>query len=88
MLALVLVLAVPGVSAAQPAACPQFSPGGQLPALLNSKLAQRATVLCNDGYAVGGIGCHARGALVGRAFDGGRRLGRPGHAPGRHIPRR
>src|SRR3954469_23883461 len=37
---------------AQPAACPQFFPGGQAPALTNSRLAQRTTLLCNDAYAV------------------------------------
>ena len=31
--------------------CPQFFPGGQAPALLNPKLAQRGTLLCNDAYA-------------------------------------
>ena len=36
---------------AQPSACPQFFPGGQPPALTNPRLAQRTTLLCNDGYA-------------------------------------
>ena len=31
---------------------PQFFPGGQLPALVNPRLAERTTVLCNDAYAV------------------------------------
>ncbi len=51
-LLLVLALsAAPAVVLAQPAACPQFSPGGQLPALTNPRLAQRTTLLCNDAYA-------------------------------------
>ena len=37
---------------AQPAACAQFSPGGQLPVLSNPRLGQRTTLLCNDAYAV------------------------------------
>src|SRR3954453_20347069 len=35
-----------------PTACPQFFAGGQPPALVNSRLAQRTTLLCNDAYAV------------------------------------
>ncbi len=31
-------------------ACPQFFPGGQSPALVNPKLGQRTTLLCNDAY--------------------------------------
>ncbi len=63
MLALVLAFAASGVAAAaQPASCPQFSPGGQLPALLNPKLAQRTTTLCNTGYAVAASGV-THGAL-------------------------
>ncbi len=31
--------------------CPQFFPGGQLPLLINPKLGQRTTLLCNDAYA-------------------------------------
>ena len=40
-----------GSALAQPAACPQFFPGGQQPALVNPRLAQRTTLLCNDAYA-------------------------------------
>ena len=36
---------------AQPAACPQFFPGGQPPEVTNPRLAQRTTLLCNDAYA-------------------------------------
>ncbi len=32
--------------------CPQFFPGGQPPVLINPKLGQRTTLLCNDAYAV------------------------------------
>lgn len=46
------MLACPAVAFAQFASCPQFFPGGQPPALLNPRLAQRATLLCNDAYAV------------------------------------
>ena len=45
-----LVLPLTGPHA-QPAACPQFSPGGQLPVLVNPRLAARTTLLCNDAYA-------------------------------------
>src|SRR5436305_1497975 len=31
---------------------PQFFPGGQPPALMNPRLAQGTTMLCNDAYAV------------------------------------
>ena len=37
---------------AQTSACPQFFPGGQAPALVNPKLGQRTTLLCNAAYAV------------------------------------
>ena len=37
---------------AQPSACSQFFPGGEPPALVNAKLAQRTTLLCNDAYAL------------------------------------
>src|SRR3954447_10118474 len=51
-----LALGLPGAAGvaalAQPAACPHFFPGGQPPALVNSRLAQRTTLLCNDAYAV------------------------------------
>ena len=36
---------------AQPTACPQFFPGGQPPVLADARLAQRTTLLCNEGYA-------------------------------------
>ena len=56
LLTLVATLfAIPCLSVAQPV-CPQFSPGGRLPALLNPKLDQRVTVLCNNGYAVAASG--------------------------------
>ena len=42
---------VPALALAQPVACPQFFPGGQPPALLNPRLAQRTTLLCNDACA-------------------------------------
>ena len=54
--------AVPAFAAAQPAACPQFFARGRQPALLNPRLAQRATVLCNEGYAVAASGL-THGAL-------------------------
>ena len=41
----------PTIALAQAPACRQFAPGGQLPVLLNAKLAPRTTLLCNDGYA-------------------------------------
>ena len=37
---------------AQDAACPEFFPAGQPPALVNPRLAERTTLLCNDAYAV------------------------------------
>jgi endonuclease G len=40
-----------GPARAQPESCPQFFPGGQPPALLNQRLAQRTTLLCNDADA-------------------------------------
>ena len=43
--------AVPALAFAQPATCPQFFPRGQAPALVNARLAQRTTLLCNDDYA-------------------------------------
>jgi endonuclease G, mitochondrial len=39
-------------ASAKSAACPQFFPGGQPPALVNPKLTARTTLLCNDAYAV------------------------------------
>ena len=52
LLFLATLLAVPLTVAAQPAMCPQFFPGGQPPDLVNPKLAQRSTLLCNNAYAV------------------------------------
>ena len=52
LLLLNLLLIATATAAAQPATCPQFFPGGQPPALVNPKLAQRSTLLCNDAYAV------------------------------------
>ncbi len=46
------LLATPAVVSAQAPACPQFFPGGQPPALVNARLGERATLLCNDAYAV------------------------------------
>ena len=46
-----LSLLAPVMAFAEAPACPQFSPG-QLPAVVNAKLAQRTTLLCNDAYAV------------------------------------
>ena len=43
-----LLLAGPALASSP---CPQFFPGGQEPTLLNPKLAQRGTLLCNDAYA-------------------------------------
>ena len=39
------------MSHAQPAACPQVSPGGRLPVLVNPCLLARTTLPCNDAYA-------------------------------------
>ena len=47
-----LILLSPVAAAAQETSCLQFFPAGQPPALVNPKLGQRATLLCNDGYAV------------------------------------
>lgn len=46
------LLAVSGTALAQAPDCPQFFPSGQPPELVNSRLAQRTTLLCNDAYAV------------------------------------
>ena len=46
------LLLAPAVAAAQDGACPQFFPGGTPPAFANPRLAQGATLLCNDGFAV------------------------------------
>ena len=45
------LLAAPLAALAQDAACPEFFPGGQPPALVNPRLAERTTLLCNDAYA-------------------------------------
>lgn len=44
------VVLAPIAALAQAPGCGQFAPGGQLPALLNAKLAPRTTLLCNDGF--------------------------------------
>ena len=46
------LLATSGAASAQAPDCPQFFPGGQQPALVNPRLEQRTTLLCNDAYAV------------------------------------
>ena len=56
------LLAAPALAFAQAPACPQLFAGGQPPALLNPKLEQRTTLLCNDAYAVLASGV-TRGAL-------------------------
>jgi len=56
------LLAVPVLAFAQAPTCSQLFAGGQPPALLNSKLGQRTTLLCNDAYAVLASGA-TRGAL-------------------------
>ena len=53
LLALGLALLVaPAFAFAQAPACPQFFAGGKAPALVNPRLGQRTTLLCNDAYAV------------------------------------
>ena len=52
ILPLALALLAPVAALAQAPACPRFFPGGEAPALVNARLAQRTTVLCNDAYAV------------------------------------
>ena len=56
------LLTVPALATAQAPACPQLFSGGQPPALLNPRLEQRTTLLCNDAYAVLASGV-TRGAL-------------------------
>jgi len=51
ILPLALALLVPVAAFAQAPACPQFFPDGQPPALVNPRLAERTTLLCNDAYA-------------------------------------
>ena len=46
------LLVVSGSAFAQAPDCPQFFPGGQPPALVDARLEQRTTMLCNDAYAV------------------------------------
>ncbi len=63
LLTLGLALLAPSALAlAQAPACPQLFAGGQPPVLLNPKLGQRTTLLCNDAYAVLASGV-TRGAL-------------------------
>ncbi len=62
ILPLALALLVSMAALAQAPACPQFFPGGQPPALVNPRLAQRTTLLCNDAYAALASGV-TRGAL-------------------------
>lgn len=65
-----VLLAVPAVAFAGTAAsCPQLFPGGQPPALVNPRLAQRTTMLCNDAYAVLASDGDLRGLVVRRAPD-------------------
>ena len=45
------VLLGPTTAIAQDANCLRLFPGGQPPSLMNLKLAQRTTLLCNDAYA-------------------------------------
>ena len=59
---LAIIFVIPCFAAAEPAVCPQFSPGGHLPTLLNPKLDRRVTVLCNKAYAVAASGV-THGAL-------------------------
>src|SRR3954451_21145763 len=52
LLALGLSGAAANAAPDERASCPEFFPGGQAPALTNPSLAQRTTLLCNEGYAV------------------------------------
>ncbi len=52
LLPLAFLLAASLQVRAASAACPQFYPGGQPPALVNQKLESRTTLLCNNAYAV------------------------------------
>lgn len=45
------LLALPAVTSARAAGCAYLFAGGQPPALINPKLAQRTTMLCNDAFA-------------------------------------
>ena len=66
---------------AQPTACPQFFPAGQPPALIDARLSQHATLLCNDGYAA-----LASGVTHGAIWSA-ERLTAAGVAAARGIPR-
>jgi len=46
-----VLLAAPALAFAQAPACPQFFAGGEAPALVNARLGQRTTLLCNDAWA-------------------------------------
>ncbi len=69
------LFALPLAARAKTAACPQFFVGGRTPALLNPRLGQRTTLLCNDAYAVLASGV-TRSDLVGRTPHHGQRGGR------------
>jgi len=56
------LLASPALASARAPTCPQLFAGGQPPALLNPKLGQRTTLLCNDAYVVLASGV-TRGAV-------------------------
>ncbi len=83
----------PALAFAQAPACPQLFASGQPPALLNPKLGQRATLLCNDAYAVLASGI-TRGALwsaehpTAASLDAARTMPREGqfHAEARLPP--
>ena len=51
-LTIILALLAAPAALAQDLDCPEFFPGGQPPALVNPRLAERTTLLCNDAYAV------------------------------------
>ncbi len=51
LLLTLLALHVTGSRAQPSTTCSQLSPGGQLPVLVNPRLAARTTLLCNDAYA-------------------------------------
>ena len=82
LLALALTVLAASAAVAQPAACPQFFfPGGQPPVLLNPRLAQRTTLLCNDAYAA-----LASGVTRGPIWSA-ERLTKASLAGARKIPR-
>ena len=81
---LLLALATFACSAAalaQPTVCPRFFSGGQPPTLTDARLAQRTTLLCNDGYAA-----LASGVTHGAIWSA-ERLTAAGIAAARGIPR-